>query len=123
MAGGDRQGQQGRGASGASSDLTQTQRNQVEALRAQTEELAEALRGAQADRAAQTRRLAQALGDDEAVAQTYAERLGDVRGHASRSLTGCWAISPISGATPSASPTSCSARSSICSVNAPKAAS
>lgn len=80
MAGGDRQGQQGRGALGASSDLTQTQRNQVETLRAQTEELAEALRGAQADRAAQTRRLAQALGDDEAVAQTYAERLGDVRG-------------------------------------------
>ncbi|HEX2350431.1 MAG TPA: tetratricopeptide repeat protein [Ktedonobacterales bacterium] len=80
MAGGDRQGQQGRGASGASSDLTQTQRNQVEALRAQTGELAEALRGAQADHAAQTQRLAQALGDDEAVAQTYAERLGDVRG-------------------------------------------
>jgi tetratricopeptide (TPR) repeat protein len=80
MAGGDRQGQQGRGASGASSDLTQTQRNQVEALRAQTEELVEALRGAQADRAAQTQRLAQALGDDEAVAQSYAERLGDVRG-------------------------------------------
>jgi tetratricopeptide (TPR) repeat protein len=80
MAGGDGQGQQGHGASGASSDLTQTQRNQVEALRARTEELAEELRGAQADRAAQAQRLARALGDDEAVAQTYAERLGDVRG-------------------------------------------
>ena len=79
MAGGDRQGQQGRGAS---SDLTQTQRNQIEALRARTGELAEALRSAQSDRAAQERRLTQALGDDEAVAQAYAERLGDVRGAA-----------------------------------------
>ena len=79
MAGGDRQGQQGRGAS---SDLTQTQRNQIEALWTQTGELVEALRSAQGDRAAQERRLTQALGDDEAVAQAYAERLGDVRGAA-----------------------------------------
>lgn len=76
MAGGDRQGQQG----GAPSVLTQTQRNQVEALVKQTSDLAQALRDADADRAAMVARLTQAIGADEEVAQTYAERLGGVRG-------------------------------------------
>ena len=77
MAGGDRQGQQGRGAS---SDLTQTQRTQVERLLEQTASLAQDLREASADRAAQATRLTQAVGADEGVTQAYAERLGHVRG-------------------------------------------
>ncbi|MDE3230624.1 MAG: hypothetical protein KGO05_12165, partial [Chloroflexota bacterium] len=75
MAGGDRQGQQG----GAPSDLTQTQRNQIEALVKRTEELAEALRGA-GDRATLAARLAEAVGADADVAQAYAARLGNARG-------------------------------------------
>ncbi len=80
MAGGDRQGQQGRGAS---SDLTQTQRTQVETLLGQTSALAQALHDASANRAAQTARLEHAVGAaavDDSVAQAYAERLGHVRG-------------------------------------------
>lgn len=83
MAGGDRQGQQeGRqGARGdSSSDLTQTQRNQVDALLAQTTALAQKLHDAGADRAALAAHLEQALGADEMIARTYAKRLGDVRG-------------------------------------------
>jgi len=78
MAGGDRQGQQG--SQGLDLSLTQTQRNQVEALSAQTGVLAQALRDAGADRAAMVARLEQATGADEMVAQAYAERLGHVRG-------------------------------------------
>lgn len=79
MAGGDGRGSQGRGAS---SDLTQTQRTQVETLLAQTPALAQALHAA-GDHAALTARLEQATGAaavDGAVAQAYAERLGHVRG-------------------------------------------
>ncbi len=88
MAGGDRQGQQGNQGSqgrdmsaGAPADLTQTQRNQIEALLKQITALAQELRGrSDAGRAAMTTLLAQAVGADEEVAQAYAERLGHVRG-------------------------------------------
>ncbi|HEX8995985.1 MAG TPA: tetratricopeptide repeat protein [Ktedonobacterales bacterium] len=86
MAGGDRQGHEGRqGAQGAASGdvstlLTQTQRTQVETLLAQTAALAQSLHDARADRGALVAHLQQALGADEGVAQTYAERLGHVRG-------------------------------------------
>ncbi|HEY7849412.1 MAG TPA: hypothetical protein VIC27_05065, partial [Ktedonobacterales bacterium] len=67
MAGGDEQGQHGRQGNhgrGAPSDLTQTQRTQIETLLAQTGALAQALRDA-TDRATLTTRLAEALGADE----------------------------------------------------------
>lgn len=78
MAGGDRQGEQG--GQGTDLSLTQTQRNQVDGLLAQTGALAQALRDAGSDRAAMVARLQQATGADEMVAQAYAERLGHVRG-------------------------------------------
>ena len=79
MAGGDRQAQTGGQGRAASDALSETQREQVEALLAQTGALAQALRAAD-DRAALSERLAQAVGADEAVARAYAERLGAVRG-------------------------------------------
>ena len=87
MAGGDRhdqqEGQESHGhdtSAGAANSLTQTQRNQVEALVAKTAELAQELHAASADRAAMTARLAQVVDADEEVALAYAERLGHLRG-------------------------------------------
>lgn len=83
MAGGDEQEHQKQGSHGrgAPSMLTQTQRNRIETLVAQTDDLARGLRSA-TDRASLTAKLAQALGDDDEVAQAYAERLGSLRGEA-----------------------------------------